>query len=360
MELTPNQLSHVISRMPEFELSYETISHSKVSLDYQIVVAVPLGKKYYAWFSFHQNKDVCYLFELNREKRIIKGKCITMPTETKPTLALGTLLYGSIPDGQPDAPFIIEDIFFFQGISLKKEKFGNRMEFLLQFMEANPQISPKFVLPVMWNIAHPLTEDAPVLPHDIGYQVHHLQYRTTDVIKPFLNVQLGGGGGLFKKKNNPSKPTQCADKQSPLFLIESQAQLPLYKPDFNKPQYKMKAVFQVRADIQFDIYHLFAFGKNKEPVYYNVAYIQNYKTSVFMNGLFRKIRENKNLDFIEESDDEDDFQNTNIDKYVNLQKKLYMECVFHAKFKKWIPIKIVDKNERVVHISKLVRGYDNY
>jgi hypothetical protein len=122
----------------------------------------------------------------------------------------------------------------------------------------------------------------------------------------------------------------------------------------------MKAVFQVRADIQFDIYHLFAFGKNKEPVYYNVAYIQNYKTSVFMNGLFRKIRENKNLDFIEESDDEDDFQNTNIDKYVNLQKKLYMECVFHAKFKKWIPIKIVDKNERVVHISKLVRGYDNY
>jgi len=45
------------------------------------------------------------------------------------------------------------------------------------------------------------------------------------------------------------------------------------------------------------------------------------------------------------------------DKYVDLNKSLLMECVFHTKFKRWIPIKVVDKRAKVVHISQLVRDY---
>ena len=90
--------------------------------------------------------------------------------------------------------------------------------------------------------------------------------------------------------------------------------------NFNKPQFKLPTVFLVTADIQFDIYHLFVYGKESKQIYYNVAYIPNYKTSVFMNKIFRKIRENDNLDYIEESEDEDDFENMDEDKYVDLQK----------------------------------------
>ena len=97
--------------------------------------------------------------------------------------------------------------------------------------------------------------------------------------------------------------------------------------------------------------------QNQKPVYYNVAYIPNYKSSVFLNGLFRKIRENKNLDYIEESDDEEEFQNIEEDRYVDLKKILFMECVFHFKFKKWIPIKVVDHRSRVVHIDSLVKYF---
>ena len=35
-----------------------------------------------------------------------------------------------------------------------------------------------------------------------------------------------------------------------------------------------------------------------------------------MNSLFRNIKENKNIDYIEESEDESDFENTSEDKYV--------------------------------------------
>ena len=72
-----------------------------------------------------------------------------------------------------------------------------------------------------------------------------------------------------------------------------------------------------------------------------------------MNRLFRRIRENENLDAIEESEDEEDFENVDPEKYVDLKKTLFMECRFHLKFKKWVPIKVVDMRQKVVHISQL-------
>ena len=75
-----------------------------------------------------------------------------------------------------------------------------------------------------------------------------------------------------------------------------------------------------------------------------------------MNKLFRNIKENLNLDYIEESDDEDDFENIREDKYVDLQKTVAMECVFSQKFKKWVPKKIV-QGQKIVHISQLANNY---
>ena len=60
-----------------------------------------------------------------------------------------------------------------------------------------------------------------------------------------------------------------------------------------------------------------------------------------MNALFRNIKENKSLDALEESDDEDEFENTNIDKFVDLTKKIKMKCIFNYKFKKWTPVECV-------------------
>ena len=127
--------------------------------------------------------------------------------------------------------------------------------------------------------------------------------------------------------------------------------------DFTKPQYKYPTIFYVKPALQNDIYNLFAYGKNKDLIFYNIACIPSYQTSIFMNNIFRKIKENKNIDYIEESDDEDEFQNTDIDKYVNLEKHVLIECVFNNRFKKWVPTHIVESHKKVVHISALVTNY---
>ena len=74
-----------------------------------------------------------------------------------------------------------------------------------------------------------------------------------------------------------------------------------------------------------------------------------------MNGLFRNIKENRSLDALEESDDEDDFQDIRQEKYVDLEKTMILECLFMRKFRKWMPVKAIYNTEkaRVVHISKL-------
>jgi hypothetical protein len=77
-----------------------------------------------------------------------------------------------------------------------------------------------------------------------------------------------------------------------------------------------------------------------------------------MNTLFRNIKENSNLDLIEESDDEDDFQNVGIDKYVDLKKTFLMECVFNGKFKRWIPLRTVPRNTKLVQIDRLIMTTD--
>jgi len=357
MELSQNQTSHLMKRFPEFELSYETISHKKVSPLYNICLAIPTGKKCFAWFTFHQDNDLCYVMDLNREKKV--SRISVIPTVFDSSLSLGTIVYGTFikeenSSGKEENSsgkeengsqwFVIEDILFYKGINMKKCNFGERLAFLTEFMtnikqEFRNSKDIVFVLPVLWEVQlnETMEEYPTTTPTDIYYSIHHLQYRSHQEVMPYLNVNIN-------KKLNSVVP-----KKIPIYSFEPQKVI----MDFTKPQYKYPTVFQVTPDIQFDIYHLFACGKDNQPVYYNIAYIPNYKSSVFMNGLFRNIRENKNLDYIEESDDEEDFQNMNIDKYVHIEKVLLMECVFNRKFKRWTPIKVVNPKEKIVHIGKI-------
>ena len=109
--------------------------------------------------------------------------------------------------------------------------------------------------------------------------------------------------------------------------------------------------FKVTATLTPDIYNLYILENNKE-IFYEYALIDSYKTSVFMNDLFRNIKENKNLDLLEESDDEDEFENIDLEKYVNLGKTYIIECFYNRKFKKWVP-KNLAKNNYIIDKNKI-------
>jgi hypothetical protein len=66
-----------------------------------------------------------------------------------------------------------------------------------------------------------------------------------------------------------------------------------------------------------------------------------------MNKLFRIIKENDNLDALEESDDEEEFESDAVDKFVHLHRKIKLKCLFHRKFKKWFPVELARETDTI-------------
>ena len=379
----------ILERMPTYELSYETVAHKKVFSDYDLCMGIATGKKYLAWFSFDHEKDVCYLMELNKEKQITKIHVVN--TMFDRSLSVNTLLYGTVIDAtrlnentseteeevtnttsHPNWAisgkriFMVEDIYYYQGIPLIQCPFGEKMGYIQEMFskyiqhEFTSEKSMIFTLPWMWSVldfAYPEINEMTVLSqyeeikNKIGYNVHHIQVRKFNSICPYYNIPVNNVLSKMNKKEKTNCSSQLASS------IRMNTFISKYIPDPNKPQYKYPSVFRVRADVQYDVYHLFAYGKNREEVYYGVAYIPNLRISIFMNLLFRYIRENENLDLIEESDDEEDFENMAVDKYVDLNKVLNIECIYHSKFKKWVPLRVIENSVKIVHIGTLVKNY---
>jgi len=320
-------------RFPSFEHSYETVIHKNVPENYNLALAIPVGRKSFAWFTFYKDTDVLYQMDLDKDKKIVKTTRLDAKFDS--SLSIGTVIYGIVlPETNA---FIIEDIHFYKGVQMHSLTFGEKLHYIHLLLSETITGAIRFVLPVLW---YNTQRECDILPEFVKqYAVHHIQYRSLTHIVPYLNYQVNRRPNTEKEKEK----------------IASVTHRTLSAPDFTKPQYRHPAVFHVVADIKCDIYHLYACEMKGSTVYYNTAYIPNYKTSVMMNTLFRNIKENKNLDYIEESEDEEEFENIREDRFVDLQKIVYMECVFNYKFKRWTPVRVLNDRNRVVHISKLVR-----
>jgi len=347
--ISSDETYEIMKRFPKIELSYETIPHKKVSPNYNICLTIVQGKKGFIWFTFYDIEDVCFFMEINREKKVSKMKIVEM--EFDQSLSLGTVLYGTLVEIEGKKPiFVIEDMLYYKGITFKNSFFKEKLGFLERMFKEDlfQQTEMLISLPALWCVSETSDYECQYSIPDFWktrmtkFPIHHIQYRCLSEISPYLNIF---NQNVFTNANTKKEP------------IYKQVSLPkLIIENFSKPQFKIPTVFLVSADIQFDVYHLFVYGKGYQSIYYNIAYIPNYKTSVFMNRIFRKIRENENLDYIEESEDEEDFENTAEDKYVDLQKTVMMECVFSPKHKKWIPRKVVH-GQKVVHVSQVTNFY---
>ena len=346
-EISQTEKTGLLQRLPKIELSYETIPHMKVSSDYNVCMSIPVGTKCYAWMTCYGLQDVCFFMEINKERKI--SKIAYHPIRDGDIFANGTVFYGT---RMGQYVFIIEDVFICKGIPTKNLQWSEKLGFIECFLRDFSSDVLKFYLPVIWYIASATdTYDCQYMipkEYENAYNIHHIQYRCLNKTAPYLNVYP-----LKKGFHSVNTNTASGAAASSMSANTIPCYIPYKNAIFTKPQYKQIAIFKVMADLQFDIYRLFAYGSQKSSVYYNVAYIPNYRTSVLMNSIFRKIKENANLDAIEESDDEDDFENIDPEKYVDLKKSVFMECRFNSKFKKWVPIKIVEPQQKVVHISQL-------
>jgi hypothetical protein len=291
--------SIIKERFPPIKLFYEKNTHKKVQTDYY--TAIPYGKKYFAWFTYYKNENVCVIIEIKVER---DGKFSFVSSDIRPvsfhnSLATGTILYGTLV---PKTRFFcVENIFFYKNERVNTKSNKDRLLLLENIFKTElRQVSVisneiVFAMALISNSFKWLIKEIQKLP----YQVYAIQ------CKNFSN-------------NNAFKM--------------------MYKSFEREEQTKETRIFKVSASIGVDNYQLIDPENNK---FVEMAYIPNFQTSKLMNSIFRVIKENDNLDALEESDDEDEFENTSDDKFVDLKKEATMECRKHPTFKKWVPIKLL-------------------
>ena len=298
---TPEEKMHLFSRLPSLELSYEPKLHKKVYSS--VYYIIPKGPKALVWYTYWQDQNVCLLIRLNERGNYSDIQYYNSTFSNQ--LALGTIIYGTHFLLHHRPYFSCEQLYYYKGICVQKKPYAMRLALLADMFDqhvgqtAYTTNSLVVGLPVMTETY----EEALAVSND-------LPYKTYGIAAPMP-----------------------LEKQVPMPL---EKQVPMPVP-LERPQSLNKSIFKVKADLIADIYHLYTV----KDILHSTALVPTYKSSVFLNSLFRKIKENSNLDLLEESDDEDEFENTSLDKFVDLEKTIIMECVYLKRFQKWQPVKVM-------------------
>ena len=327
----------ILAEFPKIKLSYETFMHKKV-FDANIILAIPVGKKCFAWFTTKNDKNVCYILEIGPEKQIEKFHLVTCCFHE--SLSVGTILYGTLFFHEKRRFFTIEDVMYYKGKNIQSSLYLDKLRLFENMFTTDlgqNSYSPSFItfgLPMMSNDTNSLLAQIDRTQRIMYFQYRYFNKPTICRVKAYIVMQA-----------NDALPPSPPPLDIP--VVNKPAYTPTThtptrpQPRLNNKQYPTyERIFSIKPDLQNDIYHLID-PVNKSLV--GTAYIPDYKTSVFMNQLFRNIKENANLDSLEESDSEDEFENDRVDKFVYLDREYTMTCTYNHKFKKWVPLRVVDK-----------------
>ena len=370
----------LLQQFPKIKFSYELKSYKKVSTystnindeskceenSESVYFIIPKGKKYFVWF---KNSE-CLFLELDNDKQIVNVTC-KKPSRIFPndTLLYGTQFYYRMHTNSNSNSvtnvqyyFTIENVHYYNGVNLDATQTAFEKLKTLHLAFTTVMLEKTFQVDIgLPHINTCLDRISAVKPF---YQIYCIQKRkASDIKNQYENIHLNMLQATRPVADPAPTPTSTHQHTvvtfSKMITTAEPAKKNVEKTNgyihihgYNN-KYK---IFIVSPDIQNDIYYLIDpdssttndnndNNDNNDVVPISnklIASIPDYKTSVMMNALFRNIKENRSLDALEESDDEDEFENTNIDKFVNLNKKIKMKCVFNYKFKKWTPIECVE------------------
>ena len=312
MKLYSNDKNILLRRLPELKLSYENI-HKKVSSEMYFLI--PKGKKHLVWFTYFQDKKVCIFVEINPGTQKSISDMFIVPQSFEKKRVLGTILFGTLFSMNDKFFFSTENIHYYRGKNIEHNNELSKLNLLKHIFdnELKQTIITRSGICIGLPIIESSFENAINCAKQLPYEIYSIQQRNFNDNKYLYNSTL-------------YKPSTINEEENRIFVV--------------------------KADIQNDVYHLHVKNKHNHLEKYDVAAIPDYKTSVMMNKIFRKIKENANLDALEESDDDEEFEDIREDRFVFLDKSVTMECCFQKKTNTYIPVQIVT-NRQITTLSSV-------
>jgi hypothetical protein len=354
------------------KFSYEKSTHKKVLSD--VYVIIPKGKKYFVWFTHRNRKNICVFLEVGYQNKIMN--MFYRHVSFDDVLSYGTIFYGTLfktksrqesndkKNTWSGEIFSVEDIFYYKGDDISQYTYHNKLNLIKNIFDTKLRYnmafgsgsSVVFGLPVMTTNFTEAYDKAMELPYSV-YSIQYKYFEDKGSSHPFtefyhFNNNGAGAGvingsttGINSSSDTNNMVTNRSNGDSYTVHVNKYNDKPstMTEPIKQKPvSSDIYKVFFIKPDLQNDIYYLYQSSTtNFDVISKEIAHIPDYKTSVLMNTLFRNIKENSNLDSLEESDEEEEFENIQIDKFVDLNKIIKMRCIFNYKFKKWVPVSVV-------------------
>jgi len=321
----------LLERLPKcnLELFYDKLIHNKVFLNNltdktDVYFLIPAGIKCLLWYTYYKNNNVCILIQLNKyykvDKMYFSQTCFSNNLAINDTIILGYQCENTANIEQnygkyKQKHFACTNILRYKGCNTENYIFSKKLNIFSEiFSNDIKQISyNKYSLIVALPIIVEKFDDIILESKKAAYNIYGIEY---------INYNKHSSFGI----------STC---MSPGDYV------------YRAPQNKLEAIFKIKATLQNDIYNLYYYHNSSCDNFHNIALINNYKDSVYMNSLFRNIKENNNLDLLEESDDEVEFENISEDKYVDLNKSLFIRCIYNKKFRKWQPIEVVNTTKLI-------------
>jgi hypothetical protein len=344
----------MLSNFPsDLKLSYDNSSHKKV-YNSDILIAIPDGAKCFAWFTIVDDEETCLIIDQATMTWRRFSCCFD-----KELARNQTIFHGVVFTHLNASFFSCEDVLFYKGRDVSRFTWLDKLDlFATIFKEDIKQVSYNskfivFAMPLMATDFNSLISQI----YKVNYKVTSIQFKKYPSIghytsSPFY-YKAGSNhpcaSGSQPQQNRIVKNIKNVHQETRQHNGKQQHNEPRKNGDRPYPPTAREVVFKVKADVQTDVYHLYG----NDDAMFETCCIPTYTASVMMNGIFRTIKENNNLDALEESDDEDEFENDKIDKYVDLSKSCNFVCVYNNKFKKWTPVRIADIKTPLVDTKTL-------
>jgi hypothetical protein len=313
---------------------------------------MPYGRKYYVWFTVDPvtGNNAMATFPVGTNGKAYIDNTATVTTTTT---GLGSaplhLFFGTVLTvfqvGRNQS--VITDMHMFRGIHV-----GTIVSQQVKWSILLEDVVPHFkhlAFPV-FSISsknNPVTLKEEALSEEPGYKVHHIQVRRWSAISQYLKYnEIPTSNYVPMSPTPPVIPIIAPEEFRNSALLPAEPvqnallpALPSAKTGVpKKPQYSQVTTFHLMADAQYDLSKLYAYAEDGSDIFVDYACVVDMRTSKWLNGLFRNIKENASLDAIEESDDEEDFNDVTENKYTDLLKKARIKCKFNYRLKKWIPV----------------------
>lgn len=274
--------------MYNYKLSMQHKQKQK-PLKYDFCRYVPKGPKKIIHFCSDKNNNYCAYLKNKDKHNNSKSQKLILSFDKSLCIGKGTIIIGTMIENQGLKCFFIEDVVMYKSNEHEYSNWKSKFQVIhniIKYINMDTVYPPHYIL-----FGTPVTRqnDKELKNISVPYKLYSIEY-------------------LYSNKKH--------------FVKQFTHQL-------------NTKVFFVRPDIKPDIYTLYL------EKYVGYAYIPDFKTSKLLNSVFRNIPENDNLDCLEESDDEEYFENTDSFKNVNINEIKRFKCEYNRQFQQWKPIEMI-------------------